>query len=125
MRNPTTRRVFMGLAAIALVIGGAAGAADAGTILLARESTIRATGKAGSGDFDLQDGSKDFNGFADMVDTADAGVVGPRMAANQHSRPALTDGDGDFTGAYAEGSASAAADDAGAEPAQAVSNFDL
>jgi hypothetical protein len=111
----------------AAVIGGA-GAADAGTILLARESSIRASGKAGAaGDpFDLRDGSQDFNCFADMVDTTDAGVVGPRMAANQHSRPSMGDGsgDGDFTGAFAEGSASAAAESADDE-GQAVSNFDL
>ena len=113
-------------AAFASAVIGGAGAADAGTILLARESTIRASGKAGASDsFDLHDGSKDFNGFADAVDTTDAGVVGPRMAANQHSRPALGDGDGGFTGAFAEGSASAAADDASADGTQAVSNFDL
>jgi predicted nucleic acid-binding Zn-ribbon protein len=116
----------MGFAALAAAVMGGAGAADAGTILLARESTIRASGKAGADDFDLRDGSKDFNGFADMVDTANAGVVGPRMAANQHSRPAVGDGE-DFTGAYAEGSARASADDDAAAPdqGQAVSNFDL
>ena len=101
----------MGLMAIVAAVGGIAMPLHAGTILLARESTIRATGRAGSADFDLLDGSKDFNGFADVVDTASAGVMGPRVAANQHSRPAMGDGD-DFTGAYAEGSASAAADKA-------------
>ena len=116
----------MGFAALAAAVIGGAGAADAGTTLLARESTIRASGKAGAADFDLRDGSKDFNGFADMVDTANAGVVGPRMAANQHSRPSTSadGGGGDFTGAYAEGSASASAETA-ADEGQAVSNFDL
>jgi hypothetical protein len=114
----------MGLMAVVAVIGSAPAFAEAGTILLARESTIRASGKAGSGDFDLLDGSKDFSGFADVVDTAAVGMMGPRVAANQNSRPAsMTDGDS-FTGAYAEGSASAGMDP-GSEEAEAASNFDL
>jgi hypothetical protein len=94
----------------------------AGTVLLSRESNISATGTDGSA---LSDGSQDFNGFADAVDTADAGVVGPRLTANQHSRPSMDETAG-FTGAFAEGSASAEADrSTGDKPGLAVSNFDL
>lgn len=102
------------------------GVANAGSVLLTRESTIRASGTAGSADYNLSDGSQDFNGFADMVDTVDAGVVGPRVAANQHSRPSMSDeAGGGFTGAFAEGSASAEAADSPAKSGEAVSNFDL
>jgi hypothetical protein len=122
MRNPTFRAMIMGLGLFGMIT---AGSARAGTILLARESTIRASGKAGAADFNLTDGSQDFNGFADAVDTADAGVVdGPHVSANQHSRPSMDDTDG-FTGAYAEGSVTAALQAAPSDTAQAVSNFDL
>jgi hypothetical protein len=124
MQYPTTCAVIMGFGVLGLF---AAPAAEAGTVLLARESTIRASGTAGApgGGYNLQDGSEDFNGFADAVDSADAGVTGPRVAANQHSRPS-TNADAGFTGAFAEGSATAEADeDAGDTNAEAVSHFDL
>lgn len=124
MRNPSTRAVIIGLGILGTL---AVPAARAGTILLSRESSIRATGTAGApgGGFNLTDGSEDFNGFADMVDSVDAGVTGPRVAANQHSRPSV-DSTSAFTGAFAEGSATAEADEnAGDNNAEAVSNFDL
>lgn len=126
MGHTTLRGAFLGLAVAVVFSGGGTRTAHAGTVLLARESSIRASGTAGSGDFDLTDGSHDFNGFADMVDTSSSGVTGPRAAANQHSRPALSAADG-FTGAFAEGSASAALAEgaAPADVASALSNFDL
>jgi hypothetical protein len=98
--------------------------ANAGTVLLARDSTIRASGNDGAADFELTDGSQDFSGFADAVDTIDAGVFGPRVSANQNSRPSLSDDTG-FTGAFAEGSVSAEAAGGPAKTCEAVSNFDL
>jgi hypothetical protein len=125
MANCKLRALLLGVATAAAALFLAAGPAWAGTVLLARESTIRATGKAGSADFDLTDGSHDFNGFSNLVDTADAGVSGPRVSANQHSRPSMSASGDDFTGAYAEGSANAAANNPGSNDAQAESNFDL
>ena len=125
MANCNLRAMLLGAAAAAAVLFLAAGPASAGTVLLARESTIRATGKAGAADFDLNDGSHDFNGFSNLVDTNDAGVTGPRVSANQHSQPSMNRANGDFTGAYAEGAANAAADNPSSDDAQAESNFDL
>jgi hypothetical protein len=107
-----------------MVAGFVPAATRAGTVLLSRDSTIAATGTDGVSDFNLIDGSKDFNGFSDAVDTTDAGVAGPHVAANQHSRPAMDDQSG-FTGAFAEGSVSADGVDGAAEVNEAVSNFDL
>lgn len=98
--------------------------ARGGTILLTRDSTIRASGKAGSADFDLLDGSHAFDGFSDLVDTVDAGVSARRVAANQHSTPAVSAADG-FIGAFAEGSASAEFSEGLADEARAMSTFDL
>jgi hypothetical protein len=103
------------------------GIARGGTVLLSRDSSISATGTAGdTGEYALTDGSQDFNGFADVVDTSSAGFDCPRVSANQHSQPALS-GDAAFTGAYAEGSVSteAAAKGSDMAPAEALSNFDL
>jgi hypothetical protein len=77
--------------------------AQAGAVLISRDSAIRAAGNAGSSDYDLMDGSKSFESFSDLVDTVDAGLNVPRVAANQNSRPAV--GKDGFVGAYAEGSA--------------------
>ena len=123
MQNPTLRRATLSCVTLLAVLGFCA-AADAGTVLLSRDSTIRASGNDGAADFELTDGSQDFNGFADTVDTTDAGVVGPRVSANQHSRPSLNDVTG-FTGAFAEGSVSAEGGDGPAKTCEAVSNFDL
>lgn len=125
MRKPTTCAIIMGLGVLTGLLAGSS--AHAGTVLLARESTIRASGTAGApgGGFNIVDGSEDFNGFADSVDSVDAGVTGPRVSANQHSSPSLGTND-QFTGAFAEGSANADADEnAGDNNAEAVSNFDL
>jgi hypothetical protein len=83
----------------------AASTARAGAVLISRDSSIRATGTSGASDYNLQDGSQSFEGFSDLVDTADAGLKCPRVAANQNSRPAVNAKDGGFVGAYAEGSA--------------------
>jgi hypothetical protein len=120
MGHPIFRIASMGLAA-ALVLCGGGLAAQAGTVLLTRDSTISATGTADSGDFNLHDGSQDFSGFADLVDTIDAGVDGPRISANQHSSPSVSPEAG-FTGAFAEGSVST---EAAAVESEAASNFDL
>lgn len=98
------------------------GVAQAGSVLLSRESTIRAAGNDGSADFSLEEGALDFDGFSDTVDTMDAGVTGPHVSANQNSRPSVAD-DGGFAGAYAEGSASVAAQLM--DYAEAASAFDL
>ncbi len=119
MQNSTLRALFIFVAAMVVCVGSAA---EAGTVLLARESTIRATGTAGSGGYNLSDGSEDFSGFSDAVDTVDAGLAGARVAANQHSRPSVTNGG--FLGAFAEGSASTDAG-SGTDPAEAVSDFGL
>lgn len=91
-------------------------------MLLTRESTIRASGSSGSGDYELTDTSDDFSDFANSIDTTESGVSGPRVAANQNSRPSVRH-DGSFAGAFAEGSASVAGEPA--SYAEAASAFDL
>src|SRR5688500_7058630 len=119
MKHLTPRALMMFLASL-LLIGP--GLAEAGSVLLTRESTVRAAGNDGSADFSLEEGALDFDGFSDMVDTVDAGVTGPRVSANQNSRPTMA-GDGGFAGAYAEGSATVAAQLM--DYAEAASAFDL
>jgi hypothetical protein len=97
-------------------------AARAGSVLLSRESTIRASGGDGSAEYDLHGASDDFDGFSDTIDTFDAGMGGPRASANQNSRPALG-ADGAFAGAYAEGSATVEGESEAF--AEAASAFDL
>lgn len=120
MKHLTLRALLLAAVAAALLTGPAA--AEAGSVLLTRESTIRAEGNDGSADFALQEGAVDFDGFSDTVDTIDAGVTGPRVSANQNSRPSLDDVGG-FAGAYAEGSATVAAQLM--DYAEAASAFDL
>jgi hypothetical protein len=113
------------LGALALVSGvllSAGSAAWAGNVLLTRESTIRASGGSGAGDYELADTSDDFSDFANAIDTVDAGLPGARVAANQNSRPSVRQ-DGSFVGAYAEGSASVAGQPG--DFAEAASAFDL
>jgi hypothetical protein len=113
------------LGALTLVSGvllAAGSAAEAGSVLLSRESTIRATGNAGAGDYELADSSADFSDFANAIDSVEYGVPGPRVAANQNSRPSVA-GDGSFAGAYAEGAASVGGEPA--EYAEAASAFGL
>lgn len=121
---PRTNSRAVSLYVLAMVAGLVPAATRAGTVLLSRDSTIAATGTDGVSDYNLIDGSKDFNGFSDAVDTTDAGVAGPHVAANQHSRPAIDDLSG-FTGAFAEGSVSADGVAGAAAVNEAVSNFDL
>ena len=120
MKHLTLRALLPAVFAAALLT--VSDAAEAGSVLLTRESTIRAEGKDGSTDFALQEGAVDFDGFSDTVDTVDAGVAGPRVSANQNSRPTL-DEVGAFAGAYAEGSATVAAQLM--DYAEAASAFDL
>src|SRR5687768_7890033 len=105
-----------------VMLSAAGSAAEAGSVLLTRESTIRAAGNSGSGDYELADGSDDFSDFANAIDTVDAGLPGARIAAGQNSRPSVRQ-DGSFVGAYAEGSASVAGDSG--DFAEAASAFDL
>jgi hypothetical protein len=108
MERTNTQSFIKGLLAAAACVVAmvtlSASTARAGAVLISRDSTIRATGTAGASDYDLHDGSQNFEGFSDLVDTADAGLSCPRVAANQNSRPAVRDGG--LVGAYAEGSAS-------------------
>jgi hypothetical protein len=92
----------------------------AGTALLERKSSIRASGTLGTTDYNLLDSSQDFSGFSDLV-TTNVGTSGDGISANQHSRPAMRDSN--FLGAYAEGSANAAVGPQ--DVADASSNFDL
>jgi hypothetical protein len=100
----------------------AGSAAEAGSVLLSRESTIRATGNTGAGEYDLSDTSAGFSDFANAIDTVESGMPGPRVAANQNSRPKVRQ-DGSFAGAYAEGAASVAG--MPGDFAEAASAFDL
>lgn len=119
--NYSTLRA-LALSAFVLLLSIGTSAAEAGSVLLKRESTITAAGNDGSADFHLQDGAVDFDGFSDSVDTMDSGVAGPRVSANQNSRPTLAE-DGGFAGAYAEGAASVASQPT--DFAEAASAFDL
>ena len=120
MRHSTLRALSLTSGVMLLLAAG--DAAHAGSVLLSRESTIRATGSEGGNDFALSDGSDDFSDFANAIDTAESGMPGPRVAANQNSRPSLQH-DGAFVGAYAEGSASVAGQPM--DYAEAASAFDL
>jgi hypothetical protein len=106
-------------------VGFHASTARAGAVLLSRDSNINATAATAGEPFQLHDGSQNFQGFSDLVDSADAGLAGPRVSANQNSRPAVTPKDG-FTGAYAEGSATIApATGAALGASNASSTFNL
>ena len=109
------------IALVAVFAGIIAPSAFGGTALLERKSSIRAAGKLGLTDYNLLDGSQNFDGFSDLVTTNESNSSSEAISANQHSRPAMRDSS--FLGAYAEGSANAAVGPA--DRADAASNFDL
>jgi hypothetical protein len=82
------------------VLSGSAAAARAGTVLVARTSTIEAAGGSGPGAYEVSNGTRDFGRFADGVSYAD-GAVTP-AEAHQYSVPGLTETG--LEGAFAEGS---------------------
>src|SRR5688572_24764414 len=121
MRHVTLRAGVRSAAfgpAAALVLVPFARPAQAATVLVERDSLIRITGNTGaSGGYDLDDGTTDAGGFAEMIDSADWGVASPQSSAQQHSMPAVAE-DGSLAGAWAEGWARAWADPA-TDPASA------
>lgn len=77
----------------------------AGTVLLSRESDLRASGASASGEYELSNGTADLGEFADAL-VSDVGPV-TTSSARQHSTPRFGAG-GALAGASADGSARAA-----------------
>jgi hypothetical protein len=101
-----------------------AGTALAGPTLVSRESGLRATGFSAAGEYNLSNGSGDFDLFADSVRSDDAAAA--RSRAEQNSLPRLDGATGAFAGALADGAAHAAVDPAATDAsASAESDFDL
>ena len=93
-------------------------------MLISRDSTVRASGVTPSGDYDLSNGSGDFELFADNLLSDEAAAA--HSMARQNSRPVLAGDTGDFAGASAEGAARAVVDAAVADAyASAQSDFDV
>src|SRR5687767_4543192 len=74
--------------------------AQAGTVLVARTSTIEEAGGSGPGAYEVSNGTRDFGRFADEVSYAN-GAVTP-AEAHQYSVPGLSETG--LEGAFAEGS---------------------
>ena len=120
--NPS-RAAWSSVVVVLLVAAYGTPRADAGPVLLARESDIRASGVSAAGEYLLSNGSADFAPFADGL-LSDAAAAA-RSAAHQHSEPQL-DSAGVLSGASAEGSARASVDAAAADAfSDAETGFDL
>jgi len=108
---------------VAILATLAAPSARAGSVLLSRDSDIRASGATPAGEYDLSNGSGDFAPFTDGL-LSDA-TLPARSAAQQHSEPQVGDG-GALTGATAEGLARAAVDlDESEAFSNATTDFDI
>jgi hypothetical protein len=90
---------------VLLVLSLAASRAAGGSVLLARDSGLRATGASAAGEYDLSNGSADFAPFTDGL-LSDDGLPA-RSSAQQHSPPQV-DAGGVLAGAAADGAARAA-----------------
>src|SRR5687767_1344399 len=113
----------LSLLVLGLTVAAFAPAALGGPTLVSRESALRAAGVSAAGEYNLSNGSGDFDVFADSLRSDDAAAA--RSAAEQNSRTQL-DASGAFAGASAEGSARAAVDGAALDAySTAESNFDL
>jgi hypothetical protein len=111
------------LAILVLAAAFVAPPARGGLVLVSRESDIRASGASGAGSYRLTNGAGDFGPFAQALRSDDAAVA--RSAAQQYSWPEL-DGDGELTGASAEGAARAIVDGGVTDAfADAQTDFDL
>ena len=101
----------------------AAPRAHAGSVLLSRESDLRATGAGDALEYDLSNGTADLERFVDNLLSDRAAPA--RSSADQDSAPNVAAG-GKLAGASAKGSAKAAVD-AGAPDAfcDAATNFDI
>src|SRR5256885_11524278 len=115
-------------AATVSVLGLSAGffttTAFGGPTLVSRDSTVRASGVTPQGEYDLSNGSGDFEPFADDLHSDSAAAA--RSMARQSSRPLLEGDSGDFAGASADGAAKAAVDVSDSDIyATAQSDFDV
>ena len=108
---------------VLIVLASAAPRARAGTVLLSRESDLRASGASAAGEYDLSNGTADLSEWSDGLFSDDGAPA--RSSAQQHSTPRV-DKAGAFLGASAEGEARASVD-AGVDDAfsDAASGFDL
>jgi hypothetical protein len=111
------------LSALGLV-GLCAAPALAGPTLVSRDSTLRAAGASAAGEYNLSNGSGDFDAFADTLQSDSSAAA--RSRAEQASAPRLDGGSGAFAGATADGAAHAAVDPAAQDAyASAESDFDV
>lgn len=122
--HPRASARLAALAWVGLSIGTVAVPALAGPTLVSRDSALRASGVSAAGEYNLSNGSGDFDLFDDTLESD--GAAAARSTARQVSEPRVIGPEGVFTGASAEGSAQAAVD-AGAADAfsSAQSDFDV
>ena len=99
------RHIPLRAAWLSVVVLTAAPLAQAGTVLLSRESDLRASGASASGEYELSNGTADLEAFADSL----VSDIGPdaTSSAEQHSSPRFGAG-GALAGASADGAARAA-----------------
>ena len=109
---------FLGVSAVVF-----ASPAFGGSTLVSRESGLRASGASAAGEYDLSNGSLDFDVFDDNLLSDDTSA---RSMARQHSLPRLGAESNAFHGATADGAARAAVDASAADAfSSAESDFDL
>jgi hypothetical protein len=112
------------LTLLGLAAGVASSPALGGSVLVSRESGLRASGASAAGEYNLSNGSGDFDAFTDNIHSDDAASAA-RSMAQQHSMPRL-DGSGAFGGAMAKGTVRAAVDASASDAfSSAESDFDL
>ena len=120
---PSGRVRIASFSALALAAGYVAVPASAGPTLVSRDSALRASGASAAGEYDLSNGSGDFDLFVDSLRSDPAAAA--RSLAEQNSRP-LLDGSGVLSGASAGGAAHAAVDPTATDAyASAQSDFDM
>ena len=111
---------FLGFSAVVV-----ASPAFGGSVLVSRESGLRASGASAAGEYNLSNGTADFEVFDDNL-LGDDAASAARSMARQRSQPRLDGAGGTFHGASAEGAARAAVDGAAADAfSEAESDFDL
>ena len=108
---------------VVALLAGAAPRVRAGTVLLSRESDLRATGASAAGEYELSNGTADLSDWSDALLSDEGGPA--HSSAQQHSTPRVDKG-GVFLGASAAGSARASVDEgAGDAFSDAATDFDL
>src|SRR3954470_5504640 len=128
MRNPLNRAAWSFVGVLCAGAGAAtllcaAPRAHGGSVLLSRESDLRASGVGEALEYDLSNGTADLERFVDNLLSDRAAPA--RSSADQDSAPNVASG-GKLAGASAKGSAKAAVDAASPDAyCDAATNFDI